>query len=589
MADYGVDGSGTPTSYSTSAFMGEAQYTEISADAPNSTDPAGLSFQLNTNLELLGASGRSYDFWVQDVAVLNTSSWNVTFLDNVWNFSGSGAGLEGSSLTGQGSVVGTGAAAHYGANAAQALPGNDANLTATDSIALTVETNLTDDVPRVYFSYEDDLGAEVFDELNLTFATGWTDAGFVVNGSTLAPNGLYRDAEMVLGGPGNGEATNLVLGKGYATLALGFWNGANFQSVPEAYDYGGDTSERIQNAAAILDPNATLNWGSGHNPGALVLPGLGSLGLLYDSATTGVVCLMLPPPRYGTIFGFDTLAIDGAPDGTLGGPLPIGEETEVNLTLWPGSYQIGVGFYSQPPSYDLGAVPVQAGAATLVLLGADPTYRVNLTESGLPAGTPWTLHLGWSNRSWTETTTSGTVDAFLYAGTYECVATTTDPQYLAPPAGPCLAPGPGVLSFDFSPEHGVLRGTVEPGNASLEIEPGAFRLGGGTLNWSAAPGDYELNASAPGYLDDRLNFSLSPGLTTWLNVTLSELGPGAGRISRNGSTAAATLPPAWDTPAGIGLLVIGLGVGAAAGLVGGRTLARRRRSPRDESGAADRA
>ncbi|EQD26439.1 Peptidase A5, thermopsin, partial [mine drainage metagenome] len=81
------------------------------------------------------------------------------------------------------------------------------------------------------------------------------------------PLGLPNDFEIIMGGPGGGSSTNIISGN--ATMSLMYWNAstASYQSVPSAYNVGGETGETVAGAA--------VSWMTGTNgmPEALINAG----------------------------------------------------------------------------------------------------------------------------------------------------------------------------------------------------------------------------------------------------------------------------------------------------------------------------
>jgi hypothetical protein len=325
---------------------------------------------LNANLYLqLGSV--VYVYWVQDVAILNSSSGHIVFEDNVWNSSAPGAGLTSSSLQGNGSIATSGSSTYYYDFAAPTLPGNQAILTFPTNVTLEVVAYVTDGGPEVTFEYNDGLGWQTYDNVLFPSATAFTDYGFLVDGFAYEPNGLYYDAELIMGGPGGGAQTNI--SKTNIVLFLEYWNEHNFQEVQNAYNFGSDTEEGLNNGLS-----------SGHyyvNNGSLfatVTSTLGGLGAIYDRTFVGIVNISTP-------LSSGELYINGTDYGPF-------VWDEVNVTIAPGTYTFAV--YSNGVLIASKLASVGRGQYISLRIGYGALFEVTFTETGLPSGTQWSIELG---------------------------------------------------------------------------------------------------------------------------------------------------------------------------------------------------
>ncbi|WP_171823368.1 thermopsin family protease [Thermogymnomonas acidicola] len=104
------------------------------------------------------------------------------------------------------------------------------------------------DPPEVTFYYNDGYGWVAFDTVTFTFATNVSGKPvFEVNGFQYEPTGYtFYDAELILGGPGNGTGTQDMDSNVY--LSLLYYNGHNFQEIANAYNFGSNTAETLWNA-----------------------------------------------------------------------------------------------------------------------------------------------------------------------------------------------------------------------------------------------------------------------------------------------------------------------------------------------------
>lgn len=370
IADYGVDAADRPYLYSTPSFAGQVQINSLSSYNATLGDARSIGFQLNVNVYLSGASS-TYVYWVQDVASLNLSTDRVTFIDNVWNSSSPGAGLTRSSLSGNGTISTSGSSTFYYAFASPSLPGAQATLTFPTNLTMEVVATVTGGMPGVAFEYGDGFGWVTYDNVVFPSAAGFVDYGFLVDGFAYEPNGVFYDAELILGGPGGGSQTTI--SSTDVRLFLYYWNGHNFQEVVNAYNFGSDTAEGLNNglsAGYFYLKNGSLF--------AKVTASTGSLGVLYDHTTIGVVNISTPVTS-------GELYINGTDYGPFSG-------NDVNITVGPGTYTFSI--YLGGAFVASRSASVSGGAYLPLRIGFGALFTVTFTESGLPAGTSWSATIG---------------------------------------------------------------------------------------------------------------------------------------------------------------------------------------------------
>lgn len=377
IADFGYSSSTGAYSYNTTSFVGKANLTGLytynsSLGAENNVS----SLQLNLNLQFK-AGGVTYTYWVQNVAKIysgtNGVNHYITLIDNIWNFTGSHANLQPSGISGNGSVntySSGGNTYSFYYDYAPNLPGNNISLPENFSIELKALSAITQNgTPEVVLSYNDGYGWQIYDNIYFTFAAGSSrDSGFVVDGNTYNPGGSFYDAELILGGPGDGMST--VLQSGSARLALQYWNGHNYNNPISAYNFGGDTGETVSNVKAVGGnsvPTATFT--------SELTAGGGSLGMIYSAQQTGILNLTLPDRNASVQINNETYRYTGY---------------DLNLTLYEGDYNITV---------PLGSGIVLSGSVNITgnsysAIGPsyfDRKYSVNITENGIPAGIAWSI------------------------------------------------------------------------------------------------------------------------------------------------------------------------------------------------------
>jgi hypothetical protein len=384
IADYGIGPSG-PYEYATKSFVG---IVTVASLLTNRSSNYLVSFQLNVEFEFNTTCGLRV-FWMQNVAVVTTFGSALcleNFVVNVWNWSEPSAIIDASGISGKGQF-GT-PQDPYGYVCTR-----DGNFTPFNrTTPITITLNVTSGVsssgePTVSFAYDVGNGSVTYDTVTFTNVTVTSTPGFEVNGFKYAPNDAFYESALILGGLP--VVTTDVLSD--VQLQLEYWNGHNYQIVPNAYNFGSNTAERIDNVLS----------GFSHHPGngeifAEILPGAGQLGELYNQFQTGVINIT-SPLTLGTLYV--TNASD--PDATAW-QIPF-VSGEVTVTLYPGCYDLQL--YNQYGElFDQGNFTVNAGQ-TLSLQTPFNSLRqhdvavTNVTtckEGCTPfptVGQNWTMHI----------------------------------------------------------------------------------------------------------------------------------------------------------------------------------------------------
>ncbi len=257
LADLGVGANGA-YAYRTSSFDGQVDVENLSAfgpgDAAWNETPDWVSVQLDTVAARIGDSAAAPGtFWVENVARFNGSA--VQFVDNVWNFSAFNVSIENSTfLSGNGSVAPSTIGPQFyldeGPTVSVHAPfalGLYSNLTVERGHpVLYLNYSLTSGSGRIGGSYDRVVfsgAAEPWWPLDET-------PGFLVDGAATNPAGYADDAELVLGGDGDGA--NVDLESANLTLGLAAWNATDgsYRAIPSAYDHGVDSAETSEGIAA---------------------------------------------------------------------------------------------------------------------------------------------------------------------------------------------------------------------------------------------------------------------------------------------------------------------------------------------------
>ncbi len=400
IADYGVQNNGAQDVYYSPSFRGTIEIDSLSTlNASLGASATLMTFQLNVVVGFQD-SGNWYAYWVQDVFFIDTASNEVFIENNVWNFSGPGAVMYTSTIAGSGSIHSPGFYADGGW-----LTGI---LRYPESINLVVNTTLaTGGQPSVQFFYDSGGGYVEYDSATFSFAhnLNYFDR-FVVDGQTYTPIGTYYDAELVMGGPGNGSSTQLESGS-VLNLDLEYWNGFNYQTVGDAMNYGSDTAETVSNVVGA----GKYYTASGEMFGQITA-GAGTLGRSWSAEWAGTVSIRGPTNSEGTLI-----------DGNYRVPYSNGT---ASLTLYPGDYTLSVD--AAGTSESCGTLTISAGSTATVVCPA--YFTVVVAQSGLPPGSSW----GVTIDSETPAAASTAITVYLPNGSYQYVFS-GEAGYLPYPTG----------------------------------------------------------------------------------------------------------------------------------------------------------
>jgi hypothetical protein len=575
IADYGVAANGTGYSYTTSAFRGTASIQGLAAHFrighKHVFTGTGITLQLNAELVLSHPDKPNITYWIQDVPLINTSNNAISLEDNVWNWSGSGA-LPAGTIVGNGSIdQGT----VYIDTAGPGYAGNGVLLTYPTNISAEVVASDIGGIPYVGFEYNDGYGWVTYDNVSFPWAQNWTSDGFLVDGFSYAPNGVFYDAEWVEGGPGGGLSD--IQDSANFTMGLDYWNGHNFQAVENAFNHGGDTGESMSNVTPAYttssDGGPVAHEAAGAN---------GVLGMLYDRAQVAVlnvtsvyprsnltigpdlypvlggeVNVTLAPGTYSltlsngsggvnqrtvTLVGGEYLAITmghiaipspvwfnetGLPAGTAWS-VTINNRTftstnaSLQLLRFNGSYDYVVGgiagYHLTGSAYN--ASFVVSGPLAITLAWGRVLYTVTATADGLAAGVAWSISVHNS----TYRSTTGTITFQLPNGTYSYDVEVAYRFIATDPADILEVVGQSVSVYvPFAPRYATLTGTATPAAATLYVNGTEAESGQATFSVSALPGTYEVTAELAGYHTFYDNITLTPGNSTVLTIRLSEI------------------------------------------------------------------
>jgi hypothetical protein len=352
----------------------------ISLQTKNSTGDPWMSFQLNVVLTFTN-NNVPYVYWIQDVAQVDTATNKVYFLDNVWNFSSRHASMSGSGISGGGQVATFSGTGYYYDLANQVAISISYPATLTFLVMAQVDSS---NRPTVVFEYNVGLGFVSYDTVTFVKANRLTSlASFEVNGNTYNPFGNFYDSELVLGGVGGGYNTTDI--QSDVRLSLNYWNGHNYQTVSNAFDFGSDTAEGISNVRSegyYLFASGSLF--------ARVQAGAGSLGKLYSQSQTATIDIKSPVSS-GTLHVLNTTNLGGTP-----GIYPF-INGDVTVVVHPGTYLLQV--YQNGLLYDEGTRTLSAGQSLFLVTPISSiqmtiSYSITGGGSGYPPPSLTFVHAG---------------------------------------------------------------------------------------------------------------------------------------------------------------------------------------------------
>jgi len=618
IADYGVDALGNGYVYTTPVWLADANISRMLAYAPsNTTANSDITFQLNVVVEFTNpVSHATYLYWIQNVINSYTVQQDLQFLDNVWNLSSSY--LDAASATGNGSVnycpaSACGVDVYWYADVPPCSASNCVVVQYPTEVKTRVSTGLVGGVPHVAFQYLDVAsgGWVTYDNVSFPFAQGFTDNGFVVDGTQYAPIGNFRDAEWdYTGPPGGGTMTDRNTSM---RLSLQYWNGHNYEAPPNAYNFGSDTAELMSHVQVGLaaDPtNGALraNLSTMGTPLGNPLTDLyfrsdvgelrvaspnASAGTLWVAGspypfTGGSAALTLAPGTYAVAItdlagdpianGTATLAAGGTTTLTLGIPrpfpvavsgtgLPTGSSFTITIggtpyvvtgtltldTLVNGTYAYTIApFAGYHTARYAGTIVVNGAPVALVVAWTPFVYDVTFSETGLPPGTPWSVNLAGQL-----TSSTGTEIAFTEGNGSFGFSVDAGATYLAdPPTGSItVAATAFAVTVAFTLRPGYIAGLLTPAAATIWIDGAVQSTSDGTFNATTLPGVHAIEVVLAGYAPYFTNVTVTAGGVATVDVTLTPAAPGGGSPGPTGG------------PGGVDALTAAILIGGAVAVV----------------------
>ncbi len=285
IGDYGLNnssGSMKTYNYTTDSFNATINLAQLSDFNMLSDSPQGVTFQLNAVLNNVALFGNaSYSMWTQNVIFYSARTHQITFIDNIWNFSSPAVAWSSNAVNYSSGTV-------YPYSGAHIAIGPTFTLTYPWVVHLYLNTSVTDRESTVWFNYSmphatnatGHTGAfsNTYDmvEFNSTYGNNTYVAPhphFFVSGTNLTPTGFIPyDAEIMVGGPGGGSTATIYNING--SMSLQFYNNTShsYNNVRAAYDIGSETGETSTGVdvsyaghTAFLNPGPSMVYGLWNN------------------------------------------------------------------------------------------------------------------------------------------------------------------------------------------------------------------------------------------------------------------------------------------------------------------------------------
>ena len=288
---YNQSGNSVPYSVETNEVVGVSNITSLQAYNATAglaqSNISGATLQLNTVLLVNETDGLQQSYWIQNTPDFVTSTSQLAFSDNLWNFSVSGY-VDNSTVTSSdgglafsypdGSTTGY-YYSYEGSNFTYSLP-MELVLAVNESVQQGTGVSVG-------------FGAQLAENGKPVGPLDWFDrvlihdqtaqsAYYFVSGNLTAPDGLYYDTELVYCGEANGEATDFT--QMNSTLGLYYLNPSTggFTSFPSLYAFGGDTAESADDLQVTYSGNGIAEVAVGNpdyvylglSSGTLSLPSL---------------------------------------------------------------------------------------------------------------------------------------------------------------------------------------------------------------------------------------------------------------------------------------------------------------------------
>jgi thermopsin len=242
---------------------------------------------------------------------------------------------------------------------------------------------------------------------------------------------------------------------------------------------------------------------------------------------------------------------------------------------WQYSVAAEAGLIASPAS---GSIEVDGGpaSASIAFSGSGvvgvPHYLATVAETGLAAGTNWTVTVAGGAPV---TTNASAVTLSEPDGTYDFTVAPVLEYQLSDPTGALLVDNAAATAWvRFTPDPGWLNATVSPSNAAVWVGGLSVALVGGGFSVLEAPGTVAIEATLAGYASYFDNVTIAPGQGTSVAVHLTAITTTS--PTPTGSSGVAGLSTGQFDALIAGLVVVAAAIVAAAFLLrrrGGGTVA----------------
>ena len=163
---------------------------------------------------------------------------------------------------------------------------------------------------------------------------------------------------------------------------------------------------------------------------------------------------------------------------------------------------------------------------------------VEFTESGLPAGTPWSIWLD----GWEIVSSTSEISYFLTNGSYEYTVGAVTGYASSPATGsPTVSGVAQTIPIVFAGSSGTISGTVKPATATVEVDGAPVAVTDGGFSTTVTAGVHSVVASATGYFTYRNNVSVTAGGTTTVTIALTATAGVTGYLAGTVSPVSATV------------------------------------------------
>jgi len=349
LASYGLmkqSGIIVPYTYTTDSFEGRININNVSEFYPGTSSPYSFSIQFNAVLTGVTIAGIStYEYWTQNVAFYSSRTHQLTFVDNIWNFSSPNA------------VINNGTFYSYTGNVVPGLYyykiGPTYTVSAPFTLTLYLNASNIANENSVFFNYT--LTNASINGKTGTFSSSYDkvefnstaprssyavpDANFTVSGNTLSgTDAIPLDSELDLGGPGGGSTADF--NQINASLNMYYLRSLK-QKIPigSAYDAGSATGETSSGVSAYYTGTTEYLF-----TGPSFISGLWNITSPSESGFSTVIGKISPESAFVMLSqgkSFSDSSAQWAPTGSGGA---------FTTRLMPGSYALMVMLSYHDPS-----------------------------------------------------------------------------------------------------------------------------------------------------------------------------------------------------------------------------------------------